>query len=365
MSIHINLLYISPDFNYTCGVSKHVFELIKHFDSRKEYDVYFVTNGGDALSKLDKHKIEYTLFSFSKGWRNIFYLAFNYFRLKSFCIEKKIDMIHTHHRYPELLSFLIAKNLNIKTITTVHSLVKGYKYLSFRSDKLIAVSNVVKTSIIDNFNIVVDKIDALYNCIYPWEKPDINSTKKLREELDINSNDFVILFLGRINRLKGIDVLIKSFRKLIATNSKIKLLIVGDVEDKTIRSLNVKQDEEIHFIEKQENVTTYFDMCNLVVLSSKFESFPYVMLEAGIVNKPFIGSRTGGIAEFIDDEVNGFLFEPGNVDDLADKIKFIINNPEKAKSAAEELNKKVKKYCNCEEYFEKLTIVYEKLLNSK
>ena len=47
----------------------------------------------------------------------------------------------------------------------------------------------------------------------------------------------------------------------------------------------------------------------------------------------------------------------------ADKIRFVINNTEQAKAAAEELHNKVKKYCNCEEYFEKLTSIYNELLN--
>ena len=108
---------------------------------------------------------------------------------------------------------------------------------------------------------------------------------------------------------------------------------------------------------------SYYRISDLVVLPSRVEPLGYTMIEAGYFNKPFIGSRTGGIAEFIDDGVNGFLFEPGNADDLAEKIRFVIKNPEKAKSAAEELHNKVKKYCNCEEYFEKLTNIYNELLN--
>ncbi len=363
MSNKINVLHISPDFNYSCGVSKHVFELLKYLNNQKRYTVHFITNGGDALSRLDKHRMEYILCGFSKGRKNILYLVFNYFRLRSFCVEKKIDIIHTHHRYPELLSTLIAKKLNIKTITTAHSLVKGYKNLSFKSDKIIVVSNTVKTSIINDFHVPREKIETLYNCINPWENPDTKKVAKLREKLNISPNDFVILFLGRLNRLKGLDVLIKSFRIVRSTNSQIKLLLVGNNEDKTIKNLDVKQDEEIYLIKAQDDVTLYYELCNIVVLSSRVDSFPYLMLEAGYIKKPFIASRTGGIAEFIEDGVNGFLFEPGNAEDLADKIRYVVNNPEKAKSCAEELHKKVKKYCNCEEYFEKLTNIYNELLN--
>jgi len=361
----MNILIISPDFNFACGVSKHVFELLKHFDSKKEYTVYFITNGGDALSKLDKHSIEYTLLRFSKGWRNIFYLVYNYFRLKSFCIKNKIDIIHTHHRYPELLSTIIAKRLNIKTITTVHSLVEGYKNLSFKSDKIIAVSNAVKQTLLDYFNVSSNKICAMYNCLMPLKETDEKQIKKLTKELNLKENDFVILFLGRINKVKGIDVLIESFLEIRSVYSNVKLILLGSIMDKTLYKINTDFNENIFVLSEQSQVSFYYKISDIVVLPSRVESLGYTMLEAGYFKKPFIGSRTGGIEEFIEDGVNGFLFQPGNADDLADKIRFVINNPEKAKSASEELHKKVKKSCNCEEYFEKLTNIYNELLNEQ
>ena len=61
------------------------------------------------------------------------------------------------------------------------------------------------------------------------------------------------------------------------------------------------------------------------------------MLESGINKVPFIGSRTGGIAEFIEENINGFLFEPGNEIDLAKKIEYILTNQEDTYLAAENL----------------------------
>ena len=359
-----NILYISPDFNHACGVSGYVFKLLKHFNNPKSHTVYFITNGGDALKKLQNENINYKLLRFSKGWKNIFYFPFNYFSLRKFCLANRIDIIHTHHRYPEFLSNLLKKKLNVKTITTAHSFVNGYKKASFKSDKIIAVSDAVKNTIIMEFNISAEKIITLYNCIIPDQNKSVDTNNELLNQLKLKKDDFIILFLGRINEIKGVDILIEAFRILRKECSSLKLVLVGNVSDKTIVKKKIQQNENIILLLPQSNVEPYYILSSVIVLPSRVESLGYTMLEAGYFKKPFIGSRTGGIAEFIEDGVNGFLFEPGNADDLAEKIKFVIDNPKKAKSAAEELHKKVKKYCNCEDYFAKLTSIYEDLVNS-
>jgi len=361
----INILHISPDFNYACGVSKHVFELLNNFNNNNKFNVYFITNGGDAISKLEKHDINYTLIKFSKGWKNIFYFPFNYLSLKKFCKKNKIDIIHTHHRYPEFLSFLLKKQLNIKTITTAHSFVDSYKKISFKSDKIITVSNAVKNLIVNNYNIQKEKVSTLYNCLNQIELVNSSKFMKIKRKYRIEENEKILLYLGRISKQKGTKTLIDSYRELKKSSKDIKLLLIGNIEDKVIEKMNIQLNEDIFVEKSQQIVSSFYTLCKVVILPSLYESFPYLMLEAGFFKKPFIGSRTGGIAEFIEDGVNGFLFEPGNADDLAEKIKFVINNPEKAKSAAEELHKKVKKYCDCEEYFEKLMNTYEELYKSE
>ncbi len=359
----MNILFISPDFNYACGVSKHIFELLKHYDSLTQYNVFFITNGGDALVKLESSSINYRLLHFEKGWKNLLYFPFNYFYIKKYCVKNKIDIIHTHHRYPEFLSNFLKGQLEIKTITTAHSFVIGYKHLSFKSEKIVAVSKSVSTYITRHYPISKDKIKTLYNCIPYIDESTYNRSENLMRKLNLDEQIFKVLYSGRINRVKGSDILIGAFSKLEKLIPRIKLILIGNVSDKKdLIKINTNI-ENIISISRQDDISAYYSICDLVILPSRIEALGYTMLEAGYFKKPFIGSRTGGIAEFIDDGVNGFLFEPGNVDDLADKIRFIINNPEKAKSAAEELNKKVIKYCNCEKYFDKLTNIYNELLN--
>lgn len=358
----MNILHISPDFNLSCGVSKYVYDLMKNYTEGNAVKIFFITNGGNALFKLKSININPHLMRFNYGIKNLLFLYQNIIELRKFCIDNKIHIIHTHHRYAELISVIVAKKLRIKTVTTAHSFVKGYKYFSFKSDKIIVVSESVKEAIINKFNVVEDKIFTSYNCLPNWEKPDNGEIIKLKDDININEEDIALLFLGRINRIKGIDLLISAFRKIKPAYPNAKLIFIGEILDNTYKQMNVKSDEDIIHLTARAEIKLFLEFCDIVLLPSREDPFPYVMLEAGIAYKPFIGSRTGGIAEFIEDGINGFLFEPEDIDDLSNKIKLVLDNPDKAKLASEKLYKKVRKYCNCDEYYKKITKVYNQLL---
>ena len=121
--------------------------------------------------------------------------------------------------------------------------------------------------------------------------------------------------------------------------------------------------DKIILLPAKEDLREFYEAADVVILPSLKEGLGYTMLEAGLYKVPFIGSRTGGIAEFIEDGINGYLFETGNASDLAEKIKFIAEHPDEAKKSALKLSEKVLQLCSCKEYFEKLTNIYQSLLD--
>ena len=360
-----NILHISPDFNYSCGVSKYVFSLLKNFGQDQAYKIFFITNGGDSLDRVSDLNVKLTVINFSKGLKNIFNFYPNFRTLRRFCIQNNIDIIHTHHRYPEFLAHLVTKGTNIKTVSTVHSLVRGKGIFSFNSDKIIAVSCVVKIMLDDYYKIPSEKIIMLHNYL---EFPDLKEQQidfDIKSKLNIPEDGKIILFLGRITRIKGVDLLIEAFKLLRQKNGKIFLLIIGQVYDNSLKSVLRNLPDEIKLLAPVKNPYPYYSVADLVVLPSRIDPFPYVMLETGIMNKPFLGAKTGGIEEFIEDGINGILFEPGNVMELNNKIEYMINNQEKTQIMAENLFKKVKERMSKEKYIDQLTHIYDELLMAK
>ncbi len=359
----INILHITPDFDLTSGVTRHLLDLLKIFNNDKEYSIHLITNRGDAIDLLKNYNIKLNIIPFSKGRKGIFgFLKFKN-QIEDYCVANNIKIIHTHHRYPELAAYYVSNKQEVKTITTAHSIVKGYKRMSFRSDKVIAVSNTVKDHIINHFSISPERVEIIYNpVIFPLLS---YNKKQLKEKLQIPENKFVLLFVGRISKEKGTEILLDALWSLKSELENLLLIIVGTVEENNLFNNYSFDENHLKYFPPTENISQYYELSDIVVLPSRIDSFPYVMLEAGWFKKPFVGSKTGGIAEFIEDGVNGFLCEPGNAAEFTKKIRFVIDNKEKAGLAAENLYEKVKLHCNSEKYFEKLIRIYNNLLNDK
>jgi glycosyltransferase involved in cell wall biosynthesis len=359
----INILHITPDFNLSSGVTTHVVTLLQNFSKMPDYRVHFITNGGDALQRLEKLNIQFDFFPFVTGIKNIFYLYPNYYALTKYCKENKIDIIHSHHRYPEFIASLVAKRLQIKTVTSALSFVKGYRRLSFRSDRIIADSNSVRDFVEREFNVPSYKVSTLYSCVrdFPVENP--TETIKLKESLQIPKNHKVLLFVGRLESIKGFDTLLNAFSLIRRTQTNITLLLIGSANRRIRKNLLSLSQEDIRYVLPSITYHRYYHLSDVVILPSRRDPFPYVMLETGLNKKAFIGGNVDGIAEFIEDGKDGLLFTPGDEQTLAHLILQVLNDSSMAARLGANLYRKVKSLPTCNQYCEKLDSMYHELLS--
>jgi glycosyltransferase involved in cell wall biosynthesis len=357
------ILHISPDFNYNCGRSKLVFLYLKYFGSKSGHETHFISNGGDSLERLKEiPSLKFKRLAFSTGFKNVFYYSKFYKDLKSYIIENKIDLIHAHHRFPEFVSVRIANELNMKTIASAHSFVKGFKRISFGSDKIISVSNSITSYLIKYFNINKEKVITLYNPAEEFSELKPEEKEKTKREMGINPYQKVLLFMGRINYKKGYDKLIQAYKIIHSKDSNTILIMCGKIEDKSFAKWRNELTVPISIIPPFKDYKRLYQLAQMIILPSRFDGFPFVMIEAGSNKKPFIGGNTGGIAEFIEDGVNGLLVDPENENELADKIFFLLNNKEAAQDFGNNLYKKVNERCGYNNYFSRVEEIYNSLL---
>jgi len=362
----IKLLHITPNFNYSCGRSKLVHLYLKYFSNHPEYEMHFITNSGDSLERLnDLPHVNFQKFDFSTGYKNIFYFRQFYTNLSNYVLKYKIDLIHTHHRFPELIAVRIGNTLNVKTVFSTHGFTYGYQNFSHKSNRIISVSNSITDFLIDNFKIQKEKIQTLYNPVNLFPEINPKIIERFKHEHGVRNSVKIILFVGRLKYDKGYDTLLKSYEILCSRYEDLILIIIGDPDKKSKRIFQKFKSNKLIFIEPQNDINYLYSIADIVVLPSRTDTFPFVMIEAGSFKKPFIGGNTGGIAEFIEDGKNGFLVDPENPQQLTEKIVYLINNPDIGKVLGENLYNKVDRLCDYNNYFNEVEKIYNSLLTSE
>jgi len=117
-------------------------------------------------------------------------------------------------------------------------------------------------------------------------------------------------------------------------------------DKENIKFLGYKTGEEL----KKEIRKSMF----VVLPSEWYENNPRTVLESFALGKPVIGSRIGGIPELVRDGITGYTFEVGNVEDLKEKIVYLVKNPQKVVEFGKNARKFVEENHNPEKYYEKL-----------
>jgi glycosyltransferase involved in cell wall biosynthesis len=342
-----------------------VYLYLKYFSGKVNYETHFITNGGDSLERLNEvPNLKYQQLNFSTGYKNIFCTNDFYNNLKDYVSKNKINLIHTHHRFLETVAVKLGKELNVSTITTAHSFVKGFRNSSFKSDKIMSVSNSITNYLIGNYRIPKEKIVTLYNPLDPSLRVDLLAGEGFKKENNISSDQKVLLFIGRITKDKGYDTLLKSFELISRKNKNVVLIMIRQIDRKLMRLKSVVFNDKIIFLPPQNNISYLYSVADIVVLPSRIEPLGLVMIEAGAFKKPFIGGNTGGIAEFIEDGKNGLLVDPENSKQLAEKIIYLLNNPEVGKMFGQNLFEKVNRLCDYNNYFNEVEKIYNSLLTS-
>jgi glycosyltransferase involved in cell wall biosynthesis len=148
------------------------------------------------------------------------------------------------------------------------------------------------------------------------------------------SDQEYILLLGYPWYLKGVDILIKAFNIICNEFPEYKLKVVGWCpEGRDYYESLKKRNHRIELCEPvyYQDVIPIMANCSLYVLASRTEAMGRVLIEAMACRKPIIASNVGGVSSIIKDGYNGLLFEKENVYDLADKMRYLLSNPEEAK----------------------------------
>jgi glycosyltransferase involved in cell wall biosynthesis len=176
-----------------------------------------------------------------------------------------------------------------------------------------------------------------------------------------------ILYAGVLTPLKGIHHLVNAFAAVAAEFPSVQLCIIGKDANKTYAADLTEQanklglKDRVRFMGAMSQSELAFWMANssVLVLPSTSEGLGRVILEAMAAGTPVIGSRVGGIPELVEDGARGFLVPPGDENALAEKLRWILNNPAKSSEMGKSGRAFVERFFSTESYLKGFKQIFE------
>lgn len=318
------------------GLEMLVVDMIRHID-RERFDVAVVCLRDKGALAGQVESLGFRVFSLG-GRDRLEWKAF--FKLAGILRKEKARIVHCHNTAGYLYGGIAAILAGFKKIIyTEHGRVfpdnsrrmLAERILSWFTYKIVAVSEDMKRCLIEYEKINPLKIQVIHNGVdverfYPLG---LDARCKLREALGMAQNDIVIGNVARLDPVKDHGCLIRAFALLITRHSSLKLILVGDGPEREniehlIAALGLRS--SVICLGSRKDIPDLMNIMDVFVLSSKNEGISLTLLEAMACGVPVVATRVGGNPEIVKDGENGLLCDPGDPQDLADKIFMALDS---------------------------------------
>lgn len=273
-----------------------------------------------------------------------------------------INLVCTHSGHDGWLGAIAGRIMKRKVIRMRHLETPITSKISYNmSHKVVADSFVVKCYLI-NRGVRPHKTCVISPGIDTTQYVP-NRTGKLRQELGLNDNIVLIGIVAILRNAKRHDDLIEAFDKI--KTSSMRLLIIGDgpQEDRLrdlIREKGLQND--VLMLGHRSDIPEILPDLDICVLPSNMESIGIALLEAESCGVPVIGSTAGGIPECIIENKTGLIFEKEDVDDLANKLEYLIYHKEEREKMGKNAREHILKNFSIQHMVEQTEKLYESVV---
>jgi glycosyltransferase involved in cell wall biosynthesis len=298
--------------------------------------------------------------------------------VKSFMLarasNRKLNSLHgaanidiTHPQLPLTPSFAVPPHFGKTLVCTVHSTwkgeaeaIKGEPYsrlnanekflVSFnwflrffevgmikRANRVIAVSDFTRQELRKYYNIPENRIRVIHNGVDTRKFQPALDKRKVKAELGLNPDDLAILSVGRLYARKGLFTLIEAMPPVVKRFKNAKFVISGKGQKDEMakltshaEQLGVKDNIIFTGYYPDKKLPKLYQAADVFAFSTFYEHHPFAVLEALATGLPVVTTWVGGIPETIVSGKNGFLVQPFNKNQLADRIIYLLEHPAEA-----------------------------------
>lgn len=292
--------------------------------------------------------------------------------------KEGVDILHCHGARANFNALFF--DGDIPKVTTIHS-----DYLLDFKDNFL--KNMIFTplnkmalkkfpyyiSVTENFKKMLvergfpeDRIFVIYNGIDIDRPEKYVSRKEFLGRYGI-PDDGAYLFgiAARLDRVKDHRTLLEAIKKAGSALKNSRFLLAGTgAEEEHLKSMAKDSgiEDRIFFLGQVNDPFSLFNAIDVNMLTSVSESFPYALLEGAKMNLPVIATAVGGIPEMVRDGKDGWLFQPGDSDELAKILVEAVENPTEARERGENFNRRVREYFTVEAMADRHLEIYREIL---
>ena len=267
-------------------------------------------------------------------------------KLRNIIMEYQVDIVQTTLFWADIIGTVVAKLAKVPVVLSWETVTHdgnpyhykwqrraGYWFAMHFVDRVVAVSNEIKESLIRCRGLSEDMIQVIHYGV-DLEKFFPNGTSsQFKEKLGFNNGEVAIAIIARLEEVKGHKYFIQAFRRLAQKYQEVSTIFVGIGSQLVYLENMVHEaglDGRIRFLGIRKDITEILNAIDIFVLPSiAGEGLPNVVLEAMACGKPVIATTVGGTAEAIKHGENGFLVLPRDVTALAAALDTILSETEK------------------------------------
>ena len=296
--------------------------------------------------------------------------------------NEKPDIVHTHSSKGGILGRLAARIAGVPNIIhTPHGHVFYGHFGAFASkiflwiekifsrftDRMVALTDGEKDDYINLSVCPPEKLLKIHSGVDVEKFMHANGDRvQKRRSLGLDQNEAVIGFVGWLLPIKGPDYLLKAMDYVWHRHPEASLILVGkgDMDvDLRAEALKKNGNGKVKFLGWREDIDEIMPLFDMLVLPSLNEGMGRVLVEAMAAGKPVVASRVGGIPDLVRHDVTGYLVPPADEKALAEGIKKLLDDPEKAK----QMGQRGKEHCrqfSLEAMVEKLDNLYSDIMQN-
>jgi len=260
--------------------------------------------------------------------------------MRRYCVTLAPDVIHTHGYLPDVLSTLLIPRLVAARVSTVHGFIGStprgrlYEWLQCRAYRWIdavAVSKKLAADLAER-GVPARRVHFIANGAASIDAP--FSRADARARLDVPPTAFSIGWVGRVSREKGLDVLVDALPSL--TDLPVQLTVIGDGPERRAleaRAYQGASGARITWAGVIPDAARLLSAFDVIVISSRTEGTPMILLESMALAVPIVSTAVGGIPDVVS-SAEAILVPSNDPVALAAAIRSVHDQPEKAEQRA-------------------------------